>query len=74
MEKVEFKDIYNNSFNVEIAYLNTITNELVGKDILANLDNKSFNKENEPRIKGRSIEYIKNELKLLKEFLQHVKE
>ena len=59
LEKVEFKDIYNNSFNVEIAYLNTITNELVGKDILANLDNKSFNKENEPRIKGRSIEYNK---------------
>ena len=66
LEKVEFKDIYNNSFNVEIAYLNTITNELVGKDILANLDNKSFNKENEPRIKGRSIEYIKNESKITK--------
>ena len=66
MEKVEFKDIYNNSFNVEIAYLNTITNELVGKDILANLDNKSFNKENEPRIKGRSIEYNKNESKITK--------
>ena len=66
MEKVEFKDIYNNSFNLEIAYLNTITNELVGKDILANLDNKSFNKENEPRIKGRSIEYNKDESKITK--------
>ena len=40
--------------------MNTDTNELIGKDIAINLNNESFNKENEPRIKGKSIDYNKD--------------
>ena len=73
LQNANLKDIYDNEFKIEIAYLNTITNELIGKDIIINLDNKSFNKDNQPRIKGRSIEYNENSAELQKEFLQLVK-
>ncbi len=66
LQNVEFEDVYKNNFNLEIAYLNTVTNELIGKDITINLDNESFNKENQPRIKGRSIEYNKNVAEITK--------
>ena len=65
LQDAELKDIYNNDFNIQIAYLNTSTNELVGKDIL-NLNNETFNKDNQPRIKGRSIEYNKDQTKISK--------
>ncbi len=54
-----FKDASNNNFYIELAYINTLTNNLYGKDVTINLDNKSFNEDNEPRLKGRSI--INNE-------------
>ena len=66
LQNAKLKDIYNNDFNIEIAYLNTITNELIGKDIIVNLDNKSFNKNNQPRIKGRSIKYNEDGTKISK--------
>ncbi len=59
LQNAELKDVNNNKFNIEIAFLNTDTNELIGKDILINLNNESFDKDNEPRIRGRSIEYDK---------------
>ncbi len=65
-QNVTFKDTYNNDFNIEIAFLDTKTNELVGKDIILNLDNKSFNQGNEPRIKGRSIIYNKDKTEITK--------
>ena len=42
-----------------MAYINTLSNKLFGKDIAIDLNNKSFNKENEPRLKGKSITYEK---------------
>jgi LPS-assembly protein len=57
VENANFKDIDNNEFNTSIAYINTKTNQLFGKDIKANLNNKSFNKNNEPRLKGLSVVY-----------------
>ncbi len=66
LQNANLKDIYDNEFKIEIAYLNTITNELIGKDIIINLDNKSFNKNNQPRIKGRSIEYNENSAEITK--------
>ncbi len=42
---------------MEIAFLDTQSNQLIGKDISINLNNKSFDKDNEPRIKGKSIIY-----------------
>ena len=57
LEKAVFRDINDNNFEIDLAYLNTVSNQLIGKDIVVNLNNKSFNKDNEPRIKGRSIIY-----------------
>ena len=55
LENVNFKDTENNKFTSSIAYLNTETNKLFGKDISIHLNNKSFNKDNEPRLKGNSV-------------------
>ena len=57
IEEANFKDYDNNSFYTKLAYINTLTNQLVGKDISIDLNNKSFNKDNEPRLKGRTINY-----------------
>ena len=57
IKDANFKDTENNNFYVELAYINTQTKKLFGKDIVVDLNNKSFNKENEPRLKGRSINY-----------------
>ncbi len=55
--EANFKDFDNNSFYTKLAYINTLSNKLVGKDISIDLNNKSFNKNNEPRLKGRAINY-----------------
>ena len=57
LKNVKLKDFNDNNFQIETAFLNTSTNQLIGKDIEINLNNKSFNQENEPRIKGKSIVY-----------------
>ena len=49
------KDSKNNIFNIELAFINTKLNKLFGKDIEIDLNNESFNKENEPRLKGRTL-------------------
>mgnify|MGYP001342667772 CR=1 FL=1 len=55
--EANFKDNENNNFYTKLAYINTSTNQLIGKDITINLNNKSFDKDNEPRLKGRTINY-----------------
>ena len=50
-----FKDPKNNIFTTSLAYINTKSNKLFGKDITVNLNNSSFNKNNDPRLKGNSI-------------------
>ena len=52
---LELNDYEKNNFKTDLAYINTETNKLFGKDIEINLNNKSFNKNNEPRLKGRSV-------------------
>ena len=52
---LELNDYEKNNFKTDLAYINTETNMLFGKDIEINLNNKSFNKNNEPRLKGRSV-------------------
>ena len=52
---LELNDYEKNNFKTDLAYINTKTNKLFGKDIEINLNNKSFNKNNEPRLKGRSV-------------------
>mgnify|MGYP001438444473 CR=1 FL=1 len=66
LEKANLKDISKNIYNVETAFLNTNSNKLIGKDISIDLNNKSFNKNNEPRIKGKSINYQNNMTKITK--------
>ena len=60
------KDFNNNIYAIEVAYLDTKKNKLIGKDISVNLDNKSFNKNNEPRIKGKSIIYEEGQTEITK--------
>ncbi len=50
-----FQDLNNNNFKTSLAYINTKTNKLFGKDAVVNLENSTFNKDNEPRLKGNSI-------------------
>ena len=57
LESTKFKDIQGNNFNFDLAFIDTKKNRLVGKDVLINLNNKSFNAGSEPRLKGKSVEY-----------------
>ncbi len=58
--KAKFFDQEKNKFEIDLAYINTVSNKLFGKDVTLNLNNKSFNKDNEPRLKGRSITHDNN--------------
>ena len=55
IDNLVLKDSQNNNFKADLAFVNTKTKKLIGKDIEINLDNKSFNKNNEPRLKGRAV-------------------
>ena len=57
LKNANLKDPDNNNIKVEIAFLNTVSNKLFGKDVIINMNNKSFNNGNEPRLKGNSINY-----------------
>ena len=55
IKNANFQDINNNNFRTSLAYVNTKTNKLFGKDVVVNLENSTFNKDNEPRLKGNSV-------------------
>jgi len=57
IKDVNLKDINDNNFNISLAFIDTLSYKLIGNDIEINLSNKSFDKNNEPRIKGTSIIY-----------------
>ncbi len=57
LKDANLKDFNNNNFKIKIAYLDTASNRLIGNDVSVELDNKSFDKDNDPRIKGNSIVY-----------------
>ncbi len=59
LNDLDFTDRNNNNLKSSIAYINTKTNNLYGKNISINLRNETLNKNNEPRLKGNSI--INNE-------------
>ena len=54
------KDTRKNTFEIESAYIDTQSNLLIGKNIIINLNNEYFNKDNEPRLKGEKIKYENN--------------
>ena len=66
IENLNLIDVNNNKFEVELAYLNTVTHKLIGKDVSINLNDLSFNKNNEPRLKGNSLEYQNGTTKITK--------
>ena len=51
--KSKITDIQNNVYHIENAFLNPITNRLIGKDIL--IDFNSLAENNEPRMSGKTI-------------------
>ena len=51
--KSKITDIQNNVYHIENAFLNPITNRLIGKDIL--IDFNSLAENNEPRMFGKTI-------------------
>ena len=46
-----------NIINLDLAYLNLLSNKLLAKDILINLNSVTFNEENNTRIAGNSLKY-----------------
>ena len=55
VNNVKLIDTKKNVTESEKAYINLNSKKLIGKDITINLINESFEKDNEPRLKGNSI-------------------
>ena len=52
---LELMDIQKNVLKIDKAFINTISKKIIGKDVSVNLNNQSFEKDNEPRIKGNAV-------------------
>ena len=48
-------------FHIEKAYINLLSNKLIGKNVSIDFNNNDFNVNNEPRLKGRTIAYDKEQ-------------
>lgn len=66
IENLFLKDLNGNNFKINLAYLDTNTNELSGKDVAIDLKNIFFEKDNEPRLKGGSIKYVNGNTEISK--------
>ena len=66
IENLFLSDFNDNNFKINLAYLNTNTNKLSGKDIAIDLKNIFFEKDNEPRLKGSSIIYANGNTEISK--------
>ncbi len=65
-ENLILKDFNNDTYKIEIAFINAKTNKLFGKDVEINFDKNKLLKRNEPRLKGKSITSDKNYTELTK--------
>ena len=65
LNNFKLTDKDNNIFELSKAYLNLNSNNFLGKDLYLELDNKSLNKENQPRLKGNSVENNDNSTTIL---------
>ena len=63
---VKISDFQKNTLNLERAFLNLNTNKLLAKDILIELENSFLDKDNDPRLKGKSLELDGNISKISK--------
>ena len=64
LKNLRFSDIDNNKINTKLAYVNTKTGKIFGKDLVFNMNKNGFNENNEPRIKANSI-IIEDKLKTI---------
>jgi LPS-assembly protein len=64
INKLELVDKNKNIMRLSNAYLNIKTNNILGKDAIIELSNKTFNKKNEPRLKGNSVSDDENFLEV----------
>ena len=58
ISKAKIVDIQNNTYYIESAFLNLVTNKLIGKDI--SIDFNSLAENNEPRLSGKTVASDKN--------------
>ena len=61
VNKVKLTDFQKNIYEIEKAFINLKSNKVIGKDISLDLNNEYFLKENEPRLKGKTIKSDGNE-------------
>jgi LPS-assembly protein len=66
LNNVKLVDSEKNTLQIEKAYLNLISKKLIGKDLSINFNNKSFKKDNEPRLKGKTISITKDKTEVTK--------
>ena len=66
LNNVKLVDFEKNIVKIEKAYLNLISKKLIGKDLSIDFNNKSFNKNNEPRLKGNTISIKENKTEITK--------
>ncbi len=66
LNKAKIIDFEKNIIKIEKAYINLISKKLIGKDLSIDFNNKSFQKENEPRLKGVTITSDANETLITK--------
>ena len=69
-----FKDKDKNTVRTKLAYINTNSGKLFGKDINVDFNNSSFNNNNEPRLKANSVSDNENITEFTKGVLQPVKD
>ena len=60
VNNLTFANKDNDKFESSIGFINLKTGNLFGKDIVVNLNEKNFDKDNQPRLKGNSVEYNKD--------------
>ncbi len=63
---VKAKDNNDNIIRTELAFINTDSGKIFGKDINIDFNNLSFNEDNEPRLKANSVSIDKNIVELTK--------
>ena len=56
LNKVKVIDVNKNILKLDLAYLNLLSKKLIGKDVFIDFNNKDFDKQNEPKLKGLTFQ------------------
>ena len=60
INKSKFIDSQKNIFEIETGYLDLLSNRLIAKDISVEFNSLAFNKDNDPRVKGKTLSVDEN--------------